>query len=149
MISLGQFIATGAPCSDLGAVIREEFLEGQSGRLYLGTFYIMDHEGGYRLEVEGDEWNAPAESLNILETALYEWARESGFFEGEHAHTAPTCADYRRDATEAARRLEWQSAADLWDKAIISYPGDGGQLGGLDRARMAERRDACLGMVGK
>lgn len=149
MISLGQFIATGKPVADLGKTVREDFLEGVSGRLYLDSFYIIDHEGGYRLEIEGDEWDEPADRLRAQEDRLYDWARESGFFDGPCAPTAPTCADYRRLADDAARRLEWAEAADLWGKAIAAYPGDGGQLGGLDRARMTHQRDACLGMIGQ
>lgn len=48
-----------------------------------------------------------------------------------------TTAQLRDAAREAAERLEWQTAADLYQAALDAYPHVAGALADADRNRLA------------
>lgn len=60
--------------------------------------------------------------------------------------TKMTTAELRQMASDAARRCDWATAADLWDQAITNYPGTGA-MADHDKANLTRKRDAARGMM--
>jgi hypothetical protein len=83
-MTFAQFQATGRDCADLGAILRDDALEGRPGRLYGSGYYIEDTRGwteSERVLVKGRRWFTLIEDyavssndLTVLERELYVFA---------------------------------------------------------------------------
>lgn len=67
--------------------------------------------------------------------------------EPEHKKADATTADYRTQARAAKDRLEWDKAADLYQKAIDAYPVSPGALAEKDKSNMREEIRNCRSMA--
>jgi hypothetical protein len=59
-----------------------------------------------------------------------------------------TTAQYRVQAAQAEKALDWGRAVCLWNEAIEAYPGRGA-LADRDKLAMAAKRDACRKMIAR
>lgn len=78
-MTFDDFQATGVDCADIGAVLRDECLEGVAGRIYCGALYIQswDNPKGPWLTIMGRE--EPSGALVDVERELYEFAVSEGY----------------------------------------------------------------------
>lgn len=62
-----------------------------------------------------------------------------------------TTAQLRNQAHDAADRLDWSAAADLWQQAIEAYPAhhEGSDLAKADIAMMQKFADRCRRQAGR
>lgn len=60
-----------------------------------------------------------------------------------------TTADFRKQAQEAEKALDWSRAATLWKKAIAAYPETTGALAKADIEKMKQRRSECERMASR
>lgn len=74
---LAGFVATRQHTDNIGAVLQDEGLEGVSGFVYMGSYYICDPNElytDYWTHLERDE---PVGPLAELEAQLFTWVQET------------------------------------------------------------------------
>lgn len=121
LMTFAEFQATGFDCPDIGEKLKDESLQGSSGRIYCGSLYIekWNDPRGPWLTMIGRE--QPCGELVDVEWELYSWARSEGYCAMTPATEITLCAEYQ--AWCDARKYPPMSA----DELLISLY-DGGSV---------------------